>query len=387
VSTIVVWGAFLLLILLILAFDLGAFSPKEARSISTRQALFRTLIYFLLSCGFTVVVYYAYENHWLSLGDFRTPQSATTHTDEHGGFSARFQGLFPESWAPILFPQTPFAHLKFPLEPELKAEAGHGLPGNGEEAATMFFTGYLVEQSLSMDNIFVIALIIGFFNVPAAFQHRVLFWGIMLALVLRGVMITVGAQALHYFDWITYLFGALLIYTAWKMLAADDEHLDPEENRILKLVRKFVRVHPGFDGEKFFTRVDGKLAATPLFLTVVVVGTTDVVFAVDSIPAVFGITHDPFLVFTSNVFAILGLRSLYFALADLLDKFRFLKYSLVAILGFVGLKMLAHVYIEISPLVSLGLIAIALGIGVAASWWIPEAQPAPGATTADEQPT
>jgi len=337
VSTVVVWGAFLLLVLLILAFDLGAFSHKESRSISARQALFRTLVYFLLSCGFTVFVYHAYDKHWLGLGNFASP--------------------------------------------------GHGLPENGQEAATMYFTGYLVEQSLSMDNIFVIALILGFFNVPAAFQHRVLFWGIMGALILRGVMIGVGAELIHRFDWIIYVFGAMLVFTAWKMLVSDDEHLDPEDSRILKLVRRFVRVHPGFDGERFITRKDGKAAVTPLFLALVIVETTDVIFAVDSIPAVFGITHDPFLVFTSNVFAILGLRSLYFALADLLDKFRYLKYSLVAILGFVGAKMLAHAYVHISPLMSLAVIAVMLGAGVGASWWIPEPQPAPGAPTPDEQPT
>ncbi|OYW20646.1 MAG: hypothetical protein B7Z55_06970 [Planctomycetales bacterium 12-60-4] len=237
----------------------------------------------------------------------------------------------------------------------------------------MYFTGYLVEQSLSMDNIFVIALILGFFKVPAAYQHRVLYWGIMGALVMRGVMIGLGAQLIHAFDWIIYVFGALLVYTAWKMLGSDDDHLDPEDSRTLKLVRRFIHVHPGFDGEKFFTTIDNVWGATPLFMSLVIVETTDLIFAVDSIPAVFGITRDPFLVFTSNVFAILGLRSLYFALADLLDKFRFLKFSLVAILAFVGIKMLIHSVVEISPLVSLTVIGVFLGLGIGASWYLPEA--------------
>ncbi len=347
----IVWGAFLLLVLLILAFDLGAFSRGSSRSISARQALFRTGVYFFLSVCFTVFVYYAYENHWLGLGIYaEADDPAEEHAAAHG---KRFR-------------------VAFPFEPEMKSEAGHGLPSNGQEAASMYFTGYLVEQSLSMDNIFVIALILGFFNVPAAYQHRVLFWGILGALIMRGVMIGLGAQLIHAFDWIIYVFGALLVFTAWKMLGHDDDHLNPEDTRVLKLMRKLIHVHPGFDGEKFFTSVDGVWGATPLFLSLVIVETSDLIFAVDSIPAVFGITHDSFLVFTSNVFAILGLRSLYFALADLLDKFRFLKYSLVAILAFVGVKMLVHAVVEISPLASLGLIAVMLGAGIGASWVIPE---------------
>jgi tellurite resistance protein TerC len=385
VSTIVVWGAFLLLVLLILAFDLGAFSHKEARSITARQALFRTLVYFILSCGFTVFVYYSYEHHWLGLG--AAAGRAEAHHEQHTPSESWPWRYLPETWAKTLFPDAPYLRISFPFESAMKSDAGHGLPANGQEAATMYFTGYLVEQSLSMDNIFVIALILGFFNVPAAYQHRVLFWGIIGALLLRGVMIGIGAAVIHSFEFVIYIFGALLVYTAWKMAASDDEHLNPEDSRILKFVRRFMRVHPGFDGDRFFTRVDGHRAATPLFLALIIVETTDVIFAVDSIPAVFGITHDPFLVFTSNVFAILGLRSLYFALADLLDKFRYLKYSLVAILGFVGVKMLIHAQAAISPLVSLGIIAVFLGIGIGASWWIPEPQLAAGAAAPDEQPT
>lgn len=349
-STVLVWGAFVLLVLFILAFDLGAFSKKEVRSITARQALVRTAVYFFLSVCFTVFVYYAFENHWFQLGVYEKQED---EKHDEGGHGKAFR-------------------IAFPFEPELKSEAGHGLPGNGTEAATMYFTGYLVEQSLSMDNIFVIALILTFFKVPAAYQHRVLLWGILTALVLRGVMIGLGAQLIHSFDWIIYVFGALLVYTAWKMLGHDDDELDPENSWTVKLVRRFIRVHPGFDGDRFLTRIDGVLCATPLFLSLIIVETTDVIFAVDSIPAVFGITRDPFLVFTSNVFAILGLRSLYFALADLLDKFRYLKYSLVVILAFVGFKMLIHSFLNISPLVSLSLIALALIAGIGASWIYPE---------------
>jgi tellurite resistance protein TerC len=388
VSTILVWGAFLLLVLLILAFDLGVFSRKESRSISARQALFRTAVYFTLSCSFTVFVYYAYENHWFGLGVLKDDPVAGSHAEGHVPSESWPWRYLPEPWAKTLFPDVPYLRISFPFESEMKTGAGHGLPANGQEAATMYFTGYLVEQSLSMDNIFVIALILGFFGVPAAYQHRVLFWGIMGALILRGLMIGIGAAVIHSFEFVIYIFGFFLVYTAWKMLVSDDDHLNPEDSRILKLVRRFMRIHPGFDGERFFTRIDGHRAATPLFLSLLIVEITDVIFAVDSIPAVFGITHDPFLVFTSNVFAILGLRSLYFALADLLDKFRYLKYSLVAILAFVGVKMLIHAQIAISPLVSLTVIGIMLGIGIGASWWIPEPHLAEEpAAAGDEQPT
>ncbi len=356
----------MLLVLFILAFDLGAFSKKASRSITARQALVRTAVYFFLSVCFTVFVYYAFENHWFNLGNY-TAQQAEHHDDKH-------------KWKAF--------RIAFPFEPELKAKAGHGLPGNGSEAASMYFTGYLVEQSLSMDNIFVIALILTFFKVPAAYQHRVLLWGILTALVLRGVMIGIGAQLIHHVHGIIYFFGALLVYTAWKMLGHDDDELDPENSWTVKLVRRVIRVHPGFDGDHFFTRIEGAWAATPLFLSLIIVETTDVIFAVDSIPAVFGITRDPFLVFTSNVFAILGLRSLYFALADLLDKFRFLKYSLVVILAFVGIKMLIHDFLEVSPLVSLGLIAVALAVGIAASWITPDGKAgAEAEAAAIEEPT
>jgi tellurite resistance protein TerC len=349
-TTVIVWGGFVLLVLVLLAFDLGAFSGKKSQAISARQALFRCVIYAALAALFTVFVYHAYERHWFDLGHWTEDPTVADAPVHHGA-----------KWIDV----------RFPFEPEFQTGGEHGLPASGADAATMFFTGYLVEQSLSMDNIFVIALILGFFQVPAAYQHRVLLWGILGALIMRGVMIGLGAAIIHAFNWVIYVFGALLIVTAFKMAFSGEDHLDFEDSRLVKLARKLFRVHAGFFQDHFFVRMDGRWAITPLFLALMIVESTDLLFAVDSIPAVFGITHDPFLVFTSNVFAILGLRSLYFALADLLDKFRFLKYSLVVILGFVGMKMLLHAYIGISPLVSLAVIAVMLAVGVGASWFIP----------------
>ena len=204
----------------------------------------------------------------------------------------------------------------------------------------LFITGYVVELSLSMDNVFVIALIFSFFRVPAEFQHRVLFWGILGALIMRAVMILLGASLIHQFHWILYLFGAFLLITGIKMLFAGDEEVEPEKNFAIRLARKFYPVSTQFDGQKFFTELDGRRALTPLALCLIMVETTDLIFAVDSIPAIFGITTEAFIVFTSNVFAILGLRSLYFVLVGLLRHFCYLKYGLALVLVFIGFKML-----------------------------------------------
>ena len=204
----------------------------------------------------------------------------------------------------------------------------------------LFITGYVVELSLSMDNVFVIALIFSFFRVPAEFQPRVLFWGILGALIMRAVMSRLGASLIHQFHWILYLFGAFLLITGIKMLFAGDEEVEPEKTFALRLARKFYPVSTQFDGQKFFTELDGRRALTPLALCLIMVETTDLIFAVDSIPAIFGITTEAFIVFTSNVFAILGLRSLYFVLVGLLRHFCYLKYGLALVLVFIGFKML-----------------------------------------------
>jgi tellurite resistance protein TerC len=244
------------------------------------------------------------------------------------------------------------------------------IPGStysNSEAALAFFTGYLIEKSLSVDNVFVIALIFGYFAVPAAYQHRVLFWGILGALVMRATMILAGAALLKEYHWIIYIFGAFLIFTGIKMATHKDEELHPENNPVIKLVRKLIPVTKDYEGDHFFVRHAGKIMATPLFLVLIMVETTDLVFAVDSIPAIFAVTQDPFIVYTSNVFAILGLRSLYFVLAGVIDKFYYLKMGLAVILTFVGVKMtLVDIY-KIPTPASLGVIATVLAVAVIAS--------------------
>ena len=213
---------------------------------------------------------------------------------------------------------------------------------------TAFLTGYLVELSLSMDNVFVIALIFRYFAVPDEWQHRVLFWGILGALVMRAVMILTGAALIHRYHWVLYVMGVFLIYTGIKMLLAtgNDDSVKPEHNPAVRLVRRFFPLSSEYDGEKFISVQNGRRVLTPLALVLVMVETTDVVFALDSIPAIFGVTNDAFIVFTSNVFAILGLRSLYFVLASLMGYFRFLKYGLAIVLVFIGVKMLADKWLK-----------------------------------------
>ncbi len=206
--------------------------------------------------------------------------------------------------------------------------------------AKLFLTGYLIELSLSVDNLFVILLIFTFFKVPKKFQHRVLFWGIMGALVMRMVMIFAGAELVERFHWIIYIFGAFLLYTGLKMFQNQEDNFEPHESAIVKFATKFIRISKHYDGEKFITVVDGVRTGTLLLLVLIVIEFTDLVFAVDSIPAIFGITTDRFIVYTSNIFAILGLRTFFFLLADLADRFHFLKYGLAFVLSFIGVKML-----------------------------------------------
>jgi tellurite resistance protein TerC len=237
----------------------------------------------------------------------------------------------------------------------------------GPQQGVEFLTGYLIEKSLSIDNIFVFALLFGYFAVPAAYQHRVLFWGILGALVLRAAFIFAGAALLASFHWVIYLFGAFLIFTGVRMAFARQEEIHPEHNPLLRLARRLLPVTSGYRGDRLFVREAGRFAATPLFLVLLMVESTDVIFAVDSIPAIFAITRDPFIVYTSNVFAILGLRSLYFVLAGVIRRFVYLKFGLAAVLVFVGVKMVAADLFDIPAAVSLGVIALLLGISIAAS--------------------
>jgi tellurite resistance protein TerC len=238
---------------------------------------------------------------------------------------------------------------------------------SNSEAALAFLTGYLLEKSLSVDNIFVFVLIFTFFAVPAAYQHRVLFWGIIGALIMRGTLIVLGAALLKEFHWIIYIFGAFLIFTGIRMAMHREEEIHPEQNPAVKLIKRIMPVTENYEGDQFFVRRMGKLMATPLFLVLMIVESTDLIFAVDSIPAIFAVTEDPFIVYTSNVFAILGLRSLYFLLAGVIDKFHYLKLGLSVVLVFVGTKMVITDIYKIPTILSLAVIASILTISVLAS--------------------
>jgi tellurite resistance protein TerC len=237
----------------------------------------------------------------------------------------------------------------------------------GEEKAFEFFTGYLIEKSLSVDNIFVIILIFSFFNVPAAYQHKVLFWGILGALVMRVCFILAGVELIHKFHWLIYIFGGFLIFTGIRILTQGDLKLNPEKNPVVKFVRKIFRVTPDFEGDKFFIKRENILWATPLFVVVVLIEATDLIFAVDSIPAILAVSEDSFIVYTSNVFAILGLRSLYFALAGMEKYFTHLKYGLSAILIFVGVKMCIADFYKVPIEISLAFIILTLAVAVLTS--------------------
>lgn len=249
-----------------------------------------------------------------------------------------------------------------------------------------FLTGYAIEKSLSVDNLFVFVIVFSYFRVDPRWQHRVLFWGIIGALLLRGVLIAAGTAVVERFQWTLYLFGAILVWTAVKMaLHSDENTLEPEHNPVVRWVRRHVPMTNAYDGDRFFTVQDGRRLATPLFLVVVVVETTDVVFATDSLPAIFGITSDPFIVYTSNVFAILGLRALYFLLAGVLGMFRFLKLGISVVLGFIGVKMLIRDWVHVSTGISLAVVAAVLAVSVAASMLLPSPQPPPDGTGGDDE--
>src|SRR5687768_9129224 len=237
----------------------------------------------------------------------------------------------------------------------------------GKEKALEFFTAYLIEKSLSIDNIFVMIMIFGYFQVPQAYQHKVLFWGILGALVMRVIFILAGIELIHKFHWLIYVFGGFLVFTGIRMVSSGEQSLRPEQNPLMKLARRIFPVTEKFEDDKFFIRRSGKVWATPLFLVVVLIEGTDLIFAVDSIPAILSISEDPFIVYTSNVFAILGLRSLYFALAGIEKYFTYLKYGLATILVFVGLKMCFADVIKVPVEISLIIISFMLVISMLAS--------------------
>ena len=303
------WILFVALIVIFIVIDLGVFNRKE-HIIEIKEAIYLSLFWVVLSLIFSIFIYYAYEGNWLDIGYFNNY---------------------------IL---------------------------DGEKAVIQYLTGYLIEKSLSLDNIFVIALIFEYFKVPGEFQHRVLYWGILGAVILRGIMILSGAILINQFSWMNYVFGLLLLVAAVKMLKSSTHKINPGNNPLVKIAGKIYPVTDNFVGHNFMIRKDLKTYVTPLFICLLVIEGSDVMFAVDSIPAIFAVTRDPFIVFTSNIFAILGLRALYFILSAVLDKFQYLKYSLVLILLYVGIKMLVSSHFHIPALYSLIIIVITLVIGI-----------------------
>ncbi|MEW6070990.1 MAG: TerC family protein [Planctomycetota bacterium] len=306
------WIGFVALVLALMALDLGvANRRKGANTLGTALAWFA--FYVTLALAFNVGIYFLYEHGVVGAG------------------------------------------------------ASAGVASPGREAAIQFFTAWLVEESLSLDNIFVIALILTYFGIPENQQHRVLFWGILGVLVLRGILIAGGTYLMARFEWVIYVFGAVLLLTAIRMMFARPERVEPGKNPLVRLARRFLPVTEELHGSQFFVSTPRGWAITPLFLALLVVESTDLIFAFDSIPAVFAVTSDPFLVFTSNVFAVLGLRSMYFVLASLIERFRYLKTSLVFVLAYVGVKILiSHTY-PIPNAVSLIAVASILGAGIVAS--------------------
>lgn len=237
----------------------------------------------------------------------------------------------------------------------------------GKQAAAEYLAGYLLEKSLSVDNLFVFIIIFSFFKVPDKFQHRVLFYGILVAMILRAAFILAGTAIVQQFEWVLYIFGVMLLYLAWKMIADKDEEYDVSDNPVLRFIEKTFKIREGYKDHAFFVKVKGQVVATRLFVVLIVINFVDVVFAVDSIPAIFGITTDSFIVYTSNIFAILGLRALYFAIAGVMGMFHYLKYGLAVLLGFIGIKLLIAHWVKIPTAYSLGFILLVLAIAIVAS--------------------
>lgn len=322
----VIWIGFALFVALLLFLDLFVLNAKDHVP-RTREALGQTALWMSIGIGFCGFIYLAYNNGWID-------SDLPAHT-----------------------------------------------------AMINYLTGYLVELSLSMDNVFVIAVIFGYFQVPAKYQHRVLFWGILGAVFFRLGMILAGVYLLEKFDWMFYVFGVLLLFSAYKMVGKGEE-VHPSENPIIKLVKRIVPVTHDYHGHDFWIRQAGKLHATPLFVALIMVETTDVIFAIDSIPAILGITTDSFLVFSSNILAVLGLRALYFVLSSMIDKFGLLKYSLALILTFVGVKLMLHEIWHPEEWISLVVIFVTLTAGVVFSLLkkVPEDEAQPQDPTTISEP-
>src|SRR5690625_3851149 len=305
-----IWGLFILCIIIFLALDLGVFHRK-AHVVSTKEASIWTTIWFVIALSFSGVIFWLFKE-----GIIENPTNLTP-----------------------------------------------------QQAVLKYITGYFVELSLSIDNVFVIAVIFSAFQIPAKYQHRVLFWGILGAVVFRALMIIFGVALINKFDWIIYVFGAFLLYTAYTMLKEEKQN-DPKDSWLYKNLSKVIPITPEIRGHDFFIKKNAKNYATPLFVALIVIELTDVMFALDSIPAILAITQDEYIVFTSNILAILGLRSMFFLIVGMLEKFRLIRYSLAVILGFVGIKMLLIDYFHFPSWLSLIVIALALAGGIFASIYI-----------------
>ncbi len=302
-----IWILFLVLVFILLGIDLSVLSKLRHGVPTVKESFRQTLGWVSLGLLFTFAIYGLYEYDWLSFGSKLS----------------------------------------------------------GKDAAMQYLTGYLIEQALSVDNLFVIALIMAYFRIPPQYQHNILFWGIIGVIVTRGLMIGVGFALITAFSWVNYLFGAILLYSAYKMAVTDEsEDVNFDKNWATSLIKRFVPVSNTFVEGHFFIKVDGKTTATMLFVALIVVESTDILFAFDSVPAVFSVTQDPFLVFSSNIFAILGLRSLYFVLAASMEKFEYLEKALILILAFIGLKMMLEEVVHISVGISLGVVGVLLLAGI-----------------------
>lgn len=307
----IIWIAFILFIILALVIDLGVFN-RTPHVIETKEAATWTGVWVFSALLFAGVIYLSFKHGWIENPTNLNPQTAVIK----------------------------------------------------------YITGYLIELSLSVDNIFVIAIIFSSFAIPRKYQHEVLFYGILGAVIFRALMIVFGVALINKFSWIIYVFGIFLLYTAFKMLVHKSEDFDPKTSKMFRWIKKLFPVTHEMQDDKFFIRKDGVKLATPLFVALIIVELTDILFAVDSIPAILAITADPFIVFSSNILAVMGLRSMFFLISGMLGKFRYINYSLVAILAFVGIKMLLSHYIVFPEWVSLGFIVLALGCGMLASVYV-----------------
>ena len=311
-----VWGIFIAFIILFLVLDLGVIN-RNPHEIKTKEAAFWTSVWVSIALAFSGIIYWLFSD-----GLIENPTNLTPN-----------------------------------------------------EAVLKYITGYFIELSLSIDNVFVIAVIFSSFAIPKKYQHEVLFWGILGAVVFRALMIVFGVALINKFHWIIYVFGVFLLFTAYRMLVHKEEEFDPKKSKMYRFLKKLFPISYKMDGDKFFIRRMGIKAATPLFVALIIIELTDILFALDSIPAILAITSDPFIVFSSNILAVLGLRSMYFLISNMLDKFRYINYSLVVILTFVGIKMLLSDFVKFDELLSLGIIAFSLIGGIVASIVIPNPNP------------